>query len=812
MALIDYRNATPSLLPPSATTLDLSEIVHRFQVRQQYAGLTTDHSAARGTHTTRRSGVLSFDTMNRIYDTNGLVRAVVDTKVRQMVGLDWDVTVRKEKRFVAPALLDLVRDLFRKANLNGEDWTVLMTKMLHDLYVLDAGVIEKVRNPMGRPVELVALDGSTISPAVDDHLRITGYTQEVKDATGTKRVVEFAPEDLVYMMANPTTQRVWGHSPLESIVVEVGADIYAMNHNAMNFTDGVLADNILVLGKIGKMALEQTRAFFDVNKGRGHLLPIVSDLDDPQGAKLLNLRQTNRDMEFIQFEQWLFQRVCAAYQVEPSQVIMLQPLATKATSETQDDIHKSKSLGPEMAIIAAKFTEEVCAEFHDQMQFEFVQSAKLDDKSAAEVWGLRLRAGVPLNQLREENGEEPLLTPTVVLDGEKVPLFDLPMNPDTGTLLGDAYLNVAGAGVVTQDPPGGPLPPWAGPNFKPAPPPGNSPGGAPKAPPPPAPEAAGAPPWAGADWGKKSLAKRTRVGSHHVASGNHERWFRQEQTVLRVRLGHVFEDLKTQGLALLDDAWHRKPAYAPADAEGAKARHLHLPKWRRSHDYERDRERLLVTTKRLPVELLEWIERWMESTTAGLDEMIHEQGRLLESIERVLGQQGAKTSASFGVSFTNDMYNKLTADYANYSAYERGTLVPITDTVRTVLGNRLQAGVESRFEFEVVRRDIADLFDGLRSWETMRIARTELSRAARSGTIGTVQNLHDTIGLPMPSKAILIPTASACDLCLEAVDEVEALERPTLDEVEAIADDLHPNCQCAVGFDWDDESVFTGLE
>jgi phage portal protein BeeE len=374
--------------------------------------------------------------MNQIYERNDLIRAIVDTKVRQIVSIDWGVEKADPDGFAPMGLARKLEQFLREPNVD-ETWTDLAMQWLRDLFVLDAAPLEIVRDRSTQlPVELVARDGATVIPIVDDHGRLTKYQQLVQTQGAGEKTVDFPGKDVVYLKSSPSTNRVLGLSPLESLAVTIGADIHAMSYNARFFTDGYLMENILILGRLGAQALDDTKGFFDENRGK-HVLPIISDLEKPEGAQLLRFRDTNKDMEFLGFERWIFQRACAVYQVSASQIILLDPLATKAAGQQEQDTHSMKSLKPELQMIEARLTRGVIREFHPNLAFRFQTNEKIDQEKEARTWQIQFQSGRPLNELREQNGLHPIEGPDVDLgDGRTANAYDLPMNPTTGRVLG----------------------------------------------------------------------------------------------------------------------------------------------------------------------------------------------------------------------------------------------------------------------------------------------------------------------------------------------------------------------------------------
>jgi len=87
-------------------------------------------------------------------------------------------------------------------NMNGENMRVILDRVIEDLLILDAGVIEIVRSMDGKDiVALNSVDGATIRPVYNEYgeLGEPAYYQFMFD----KKVAEFSMDDVVYMMANP---------------------------------------------------------------------------------------------------------------------------------------------------------------------------------------------------------------------------------------------------------------------------------------------------------------------------------------------------------------------------------------------------------------------------------------------------------------------------------------------------------------------------------------------------------------------------------------------------------------------------------
>ena len=683
-----------------------------------------------------RPGLLSFQAMSDIYDRNDLVRAIVDLKRRQICGLDWDVQPQ-EDIFVPWGLDEEVEQLLRCPNESKESWWSLMMKMTKDLFVVDAGAIEKVRGASGKPEALYCLDGSTIFPQVDEHGVLKGYKQIITDSLGgTKHETLFEPDDLIYFVANPTTSRIFGQSPLETLAFTVGADIYALAHNVSNFTDGNLADNILILGKIGEQALLDLRGFFEDSKGKGHQLPIASNVEGT--AALLKLQSSNRDMEFMQFAAWVFQRICAVYQVSADEVIQLQAHLTRAAGEQQRDIHENKSTGPECRLIEERLTQEVCWEFDPDLCFIFTEKNRTDDLAEAQVWEIMAKSGRPMNEIRQERGFKPLDMPLIKMNGKEVCLFDFPLNPTTWLPMGWEAL----------------------------------PEGKPKVPP-----APGGLPFGGGGALLNAPAGSTPPGVHFQRS----RRARKAGRLITVT-PFEFDSPQVQGLVKqlsgrlvpLWDQW--------------EAQTMDLLERSRSAFPEQKTAKMTHAEHHALMDVAGDAGKYLE-------DLLKTDGAIADAIAATLRQAAVAVSDQISLSFSEDMFNQVASEYAREHAYEDGVLRSISDTSKELLGNNLSAAVESGASFNQAKESIRELFEGLKDWQIQRIAKTEIGTANRRGGIEACEALAQKHGLTIEGYQ-LIPTEMACEKCVTAaaMTVAQPVDKSGVSDIED--EFLHPNCNC----------------
>jgi len=148
---------------------------------------------------------LTFNQCYTIYRKNSTFRACVETIVRQVSTTPWEIRPSGRAEY-NPEHASEVEAFLRNPNVNDENFQQLISKVVRDLLIYDAGVIEKVFS-LGKPKrlkDLWARDGSSFKPIIDEHGVVTGYVQAI--TTREPERVRFKADEIVYIMMHPQTR------------------------------------------------------------------------------------------------------------------------------------------------------------------------------------------------------------------------------------------------------------------------------------------------------------------------------------------------------------------------------------------------------------------------------------------------------------------------------------------------------------------------------------------------------------------------------------------------------------------------------
>lgn len=212
----------------------------------------------------------------------------------------------------------------------SEPFDVWVGKIVTDSLTLDQSCSEIVRDNAGVPCEFKAADGATIRRAdtfADDfessHEKIKGYYPSLVQVINGNVVNEYYPWEMMFGVRNPSTDiksNGYGRAELEDMVQTVTALLNADYYNSNFFKVGSAPKGILKYsGDINMNVIEQFKAQWRAETAgvnNMHKTPIMN----ADTLDFINLQQSNKDMEFSKFQEFLIKISCALFKIDPSEI------------------------------------------------------------------------------------------------------------------------------------------------------------------------------------------------------------------------------------------------------------------------------------------------------------------------------------------------------------------------------------------------------------------------------------------------------------------------------------------------------------
>lgn len=346
------------------------------------------------------------------------VRASVDGIVRVVSTWDWGVypTIDPSDQRYERALeiAEGVRRFLAGPNKDTETWQEWVSKLTRDVLIFDALASENVTDSKGKLAELVALRGGDVIPVYDQKQRLQGYQQ----SNPIGQVVNFEPDQLLYMNLHPNTTSPGGVPLIESIINEIITLMRQSKHLMLAFDSDEIPPGILLLAGLAGKAAERAVASLRQMKGQDHKLRVLTT-NNPQGisANWVELRHKPKELDMKDLVHQVRRVVWRVFGVKP--VTMGDTESTpRATAEVQVDAQDSGLIRPFLELFEQKLNMRVVPlivgdpALASLVAFEFDLGQKLSPKQQLEAAQRDAsdmdRGALTVNERRAERGLPPV--------------------------------------------------------------------------------------------------------------------------------------------------------------------------------------------------------------------------------------------------------------------------------------------------------------------------------------------------------------------------------------------------------------------
>ena len=307
-------------------------------------------------------------------------------------------------------------DRFRTGR-KRDKFTDFLRKIARDRLVFDQMCFERVLNRAKEPAEVFAVDAATIRLASEESMNEgIGYCQVVQGQV----VNEYTWAELAFCVNNPVSdinQYGYGFSELEQLISVVTALFYSDTYNTKFFSQGLGVQGILNLvtkdGAIPPDMMEAFRVQFQA-QAAGVANAWKTPILNADKAEWLNLKPTNRDMEFVKWVEYLIKLACAVYQISPEEINFETKSSGSGSSlqeanpESRLKYSKDKGLRPLLTYLASQLTEYLIEPYTLDYMLIFTGLDEKEEKEMAEIRKLEVEAYKQLDEVRAEAGLEPL--------------------------------------------------------------------------------------------------------------------------------------------------------------------------------------------------------------------------------------------------------------------------------------------------------------------------------------------------------------------------------------------------------------------
>jgi len=356
-----------------------------------YTGMTIGDAKER---VLKKKG-LGFDSLRKIADYDAVIRICITVIKKAVTQAEWDI-IPKQEMPINKGHIKWAKDFFTTVNTNGDNLRELLECTIEDLLVLDAGVWEKLYTVKGELIGLNAVDGATIRPVYNQFGEMDpakAYVQMI----GGKEVASFEAKEIVYMMQNPQNDIEhfgYGKSPIESILLAVQASLNADVYNANIFMKDNIPPGMIDLGNMSEPEARKLIALWNKTTiNNTQRMKFIYGSDQPK--KYTPFQQNNKDMQYIEYTNWLARIKLATYGLSTLDANITQDV-NRSTAAVQASLSNARGVRSIKKLIEEYIEREIFMPMGmDDIEFKFEEADSMEDtKMQAEIDQIYINTGV----------------------------------------------------------------------------------------------------------------------------------------------------------------------------------------------------------------------------------------------------------------------------------------------------------------------------------------------------------------------------------------------------------------------------------
>ncbi len=355
---------------------------------------------------------VSFEQLIMVADVLPLLRIIIETRKDQIAKLPWQIQHVDKNLEKKDQAIDDLNEFFKYPDRNREHpFQTWLRMILEDALVSDSASVFVHPSKLGTPWALRPLDGSTIHPLLDDigqrPMEGPAYQQIIK---GTPKFY-YTQENLIYRPRVKRTNRVYGFSPVEQILMTINLAIRREVTKLEWYTSGNMPEGFLLMPP--EMSMDQIEEWyrrFDAKlagqpQQRSKIVPIPGD-----GTSKANIIFPKEVLLKDEMDEWLARIVCYTFSVSPTAFVKG---TNRATAQSLADAALEEGLYPWMAWIKDLMDHCIQQVFgFKHLQFNWTYTKKVDPLVQAQTDQINVSMGLrSVDELRIRDGLDPIGLP-----------------------------------------------------------------------------------------------------------------------------------------------------------------------------------------------------------------------------------------------------------------------------------------------------------------------------------------------------------------------------------------------------------------
>lgn len=409
-----------------------------------------------------RASSLSYDLQRTLVYRVPVLQAVIHTRVNQIAAFcrpqkhkfepGYRVALRDEearptaadRRFMVELERAILSTGVRKDARTADNFETFIRKIAYDSLTIDQCGFEVLKGRDGRPSQMYAVDGASLRLANsyyvrggDERLELPRVLQMINEAP----VATFDWTEMAWGVRNPRTdlqQHGYGVSEVEMLLVVLTDTINSLNHNRKFFENGVASQGILNIADEDwtRDQLQEFRSEF-VRSVVGPRNAWRTPMTNAKKLEWISFMQSNRDMEFSSWVDFLIKLIAAIYQMDPIEVNFKygagnQKSVFESGNKAKLVESRDKGLRPLLKFLADLIDMYFVRPINEEFKFTFVGLDSQTPKELADLNTQRVRSIYTIDEVRAENDLPPLPDNmgALIMDANWLALWKLKQDAD----------------------------------------------------------------------------------------------------------------------------------------------------------------------------------------------------------------------------------------------------------------------------------------------------------------------------------------------------------------------------------------------
>ena len=471
-----FLNQLISSVVPGAAIEKASPIIAATPaMRQPKAMLADPLSLAFSMGYKDRKTSLSYDMLKKVSNQLAVIAAIINTRVNQVAtfttpfrqtrNLGFEIKHKDRDHKLTRSERDFILELEGFVSSCGkskknpysvrprDNFDQFTRKVIRDRMIYDSLTFEVVPDRRGNPFEFVAVDASTIRLSVDpkvakkdlskqefanikpylnngSYMEGFDYPRDPSGRNVSKKnaayvqvwqgnvVRAFSETELAFSISNPRTDvnvNGYGYSEIEQLIDTITAQLWAEQYNRNFFKQGAAPKGILnIRGE--NIPPEQLEAF--KRAWSANIAGVENSWRTPvlqsEEVQYLNLQNSNMEMEYSRWMEYLIKLICAVYLIAPEEIGfafsaggMQQPMVD-TNNEWKLKASKDRGLRPLLKFYADSLNRNVINKIDNNFYLDFVGLDELTERERIELRQSQVQYFRTVNEIRKDEDLDPV--------------------------------------------------------------------------------------------------------------------------------------------------------------------------------------------------------------------------------------------------------------------------------------------------------------------------------------------------------------------------------------------------------------------